>query len=79
MTAEHRDVQEDEFVFLRAFPDVTSAHLAAGVLESAGIDVKFTDEYAAGFYPMGAVVGGVKLFVPRSAAEEADEILRRPA
>jgi hypothetical protein len=74
-----RDDESDEFVVLRAFPDVTSAHLAAGVLESAGIDVKFADEYAASFYPMGAVVGGVKLFVRRSSAADADAILRQTA
>jgi hypothetical protein len=78
MTDQHIG-DRDEFVFLRAFPDTTLAHLAAGMLESAGIDAKFVDEYAAGFYPLGAVIGGVKLFVPRSSAEEAESILRMAA
>jgi len=75
--ADQSQSDRDDFVFLRAFPDITLAHLAAGVLESAGIRAKFVDEYAAGFYPLGAVIGGVKLFVPRTAVDDADEILQR--
>jgi low molecular weight phosphotyrosine protein phosphatase len=64
----------DDYVVIRSFPNVTEAHLAAGVLESAGIAVQFGDEYASNLYPRGAPSGGVKLLVPRSAVAEAEAI-----
>jgi arsenate reductase len=64
----------DDYVVIRSFPNVTEAHLAAGVLESAGIAVQFGDEYASNLYPRGAPTGGVKLLVPRSAVAEAEAI-----
>jgi len=75
--ANHND--EHDFVIVRSFPDVASAHLAAGALEAAGIRVRFADEYTANMYPHGGVVGGVKLLVPRSALMDAEEILAGPA
>jgi arsenate reductase len=64
----------EDYVVIRSFPNVTEAHLAAGLLESAGIAVQFSDEYAANLYPRGAPTGGVKLLVPRSAVAEAEAI-----
>ena len=69
---------DDEFVIVRSFPDSTSAYLAAGALEAAGIAVRFADEYTASLYPLTAVVGGVKLLVPRSSLMEAEAILVGP-
>ena len=70
-----RDQQDDGFVMVGSFPDATSAHLAAGALEAAGIPVQFADEYTANLYPHGGVVGGVKVLVPRSSLAEAEAIL----
>lgn len=67
--------EDDDFVVIRSFPHSTAAHLAAGLLDSAGIEVKFADEYAANLYPPGAVVGGVKLLVRQSVVPDAEAIL----
>ena len=67
--------EADDFVIVRSFPDAISAHLAAGALEAAGIAVRFADEYTANMYPHGAVVGGVKVLVPRSSLMNAEAIL----
>jgi Putative prokaryotic signal transducing protein len=70
--------ERDDYVIVRSFPDGTSAHLAAGALEAAGIPVRFADEYAASLYPLGTLVGGVKLLVPRSALNDAEAIPAGP-
>jgi arsenate reductase len=67
-------MNSDDYVVIRSFPNVTEAKLAAGLLESAGIEVQLGDEYAANLYPHGAPTGGVKLLVPRSAVAEAEAI-----
>ena len=66
---------EARFVVLQAYPNIIEARLAAGLLESAGIEVQIADEYASGLYPRGAVVGGVKLLVPESSMANAKVIL----
>ena len=78
MAHSNHDQEENDFVIVRSFPDVTSAHLAAGALEAAGIAVRFADEYTANMYPHGAVVGGVKVLVPRSSLMDAETILAGP-
>ena len=63
----------DDFVVIRSFPNVAEAHLAAGLLSSAGIEVQLGNEYMANLYPR-TPVGGVKLLVPRSAVREAEAV-----
>jgi hypothetical protein len=66
---------EDDLVVIQSFPDTTAAHLAAGLLESVGIESMLADEHMAGMYPHGGVVGGIKLLVRQSDREAAEAAL----
>ncbi len=63
------------FVLLEAFPNMVAARLAAGLLESEGIEVRFADEFTSSLYPLEAVIGGVKLLVPDYSLASARAIL----
>lgn len=66
----------DEFVTLKTYSDLATAQLARTCLEAAGIDSYVAEEdIALMTYLDHSAIGGVKLRVRASRAEEAVEIL----
>lgn len=68
-----------ELVTIRQFRDLPDAMLAKGILESAGIEVFFSDENIVRMdWFISNLVGGVKLKVKPEDALEANAILEQP-
>ncbi len=65
---------DDEFVTIREYRAPWEAHVAAARLEDEGIPCEIDDEDAATVF--GSAVDFVKLKVPESLSERADEILQ---
>lgn len=64
---------------IRRFVAVPEATIAQSKLAASGIDSFIADEYVLGPNPvLSPVLGGVRLFVNKSDAEDADEILGEP-
>lgn len=65
----------DDLVTIQTFSDVTEAHIAAGLLESAGIPVHLHGANHVSANWMLGVAVGVRLQVPPGCEDEARELL----
>jgi predicted Fe-Mo cluster-binding NifX family protein len=65
----------DDAVVLETFPNRIEAEMAAGLLESEGIEVMIMADDAGGAYPMLQFIRGVKLMVAPEDKARAQEIL----
>jgi hypothetical protein len=65
----------DDAVVLETFPNRMMAEMAAGVLESEGIEVMVMADDAGGAYPMLQFIRGVRLLVAPEDQYRAREIL----
>lgn len=65
----------DDAVVLETFPTRIEAEMAAGLLESEGIEAMVMADDAGGTYPMLQFVRGVRLMVFKEDEARAQEIL----
>jgi predicted Fe-Mo cluster-binding NifX family protein len=65
----------DDAVVLETFPNRIEAEMAAGLLESEGIEAMVMADDAGGAYPMLQFIRGVKLMVAPEDKARAQEIL----
>lgn len=65
----------DDAVVLETFPTRIEAEMAAGLLESEGIEAMVMADDAGGTYPMLQFVRGVRLMVFKADQARAQEIL----
>jgi len=65
----------DDAVVLETFPNRIAAEMAAGLLESEGIEALVMADDAGGTYPMLQFIRGVKLMVAAEDEARAREIL----
>ena len=65
----------DDVVVLETFPNRIAAEMAAGLLESEGIETIMLADDAGGNYPMLQFIRGVRLLVAPEDAAQAREIL----
>ena len=65
----------DDAIVLETFPNRISAEMAAGLLESEGIETIVLADDAGGNYPMLQFIRGVRLLVAPEDAAQAREIL----
>ena len=65
----------DDAVVLETFPTRIAAEMAAGLLESEGIEARVMADDAGGTYPMLQFIRGVKLMVAAEDETRAREIL----
>jgi predicted Fe-Mo cluster-binding NifX family protein len=65
----------DDAVVLETFPNRIAAEMAAGVLESEGIEALVMADDAGGAYPMLQFIRGVRLLVAPEDRARAREIL----
>lgn len=76
---EPETIEPRDLVTLQRFQDLPAAHLARGLLESAGIHAWLQDDNLVRmdwFY--ANAIGGIRLQVDRADAEEARKILEQP-
>ena len=66
----------DDAIVLETFPNRIAAELAAGLLESEGVEAMVAADDAGGTYPMLQFIRGVRLLVYREDEARAREILR---
>ncbi len=66
----------DDAIVLQTFPSRIEAEMAAGLLESEGIEAMVLADDAGGAYPMLQFVRGVRLLVYREDAYRARQILK---
>ncbi len=66
----------DDAIVLEIFPSRIEAEMAAGWLESEGIEAMVLADDAGGAYPMLQFVRGVRLLVYREDAYRARQILK---
>jgi hypothetical protein len=65
-----------DFVALRSFDNYVYAHIVLGMLQDAGINCHLKDENIITLDPfLSPALGGMKLMVDTSQAEEAIELL----
>jgi hypothetical protein len=70
-------MSRDGYVLLSGHLDPEQAGMAAGLLESAGIEAVVEDANLSGVNPfLRVAISGAKLLVPAADAERAGEILR---
>ncbi len=65
----------DDAVVLETFPNRIAAELAAGLLESEGIEALVVADDAGGAYPMLQFIRGVRLLVAQEDEAQAREVL----
>jgi hypothetical protein len=65
----------DDAIVLETFPNRIAAEMAAGLLESEGIEALVMADDAGGTYPMLQFIRGVKLMVATDDEARAREIL----
>ena len=65
----------DDAIVLQTFPSRIEAEMAAGLLESEGIEAMVLADDAGGAYPMLQFVRGVRLMVFKEDEARAREIL----
>jgi hypothetical protein len=65
----------DDAVVLETFPNRIAAEMAAGLLESEGVEALVMADDAGGTYPMLQFIRGVKLMVAAEDEARAREIL----
>lgn len=66
----------DDAIIIETFPNRISAEMAAGLLESEGIEAMVLADDAGGAYPMLQYIRGVRLLVAPEDEAEAREILQ---
>ena len=66
----------DDAIVLETFPNRIAAEMAAGLLESEGVEAMVVADDAGGTYPMLQFIRGVRLLVYREDEARAREILR---
>jgi hypothetical protein len=66
----------DDAIVLATFPNRIAAEMAAGVLESEGIEALVMADDAGGAYPMLQFIRGVRLMVAPEDAYRAREVLK---
>ena len=67
-----------DIAVLRTYHNEMEAHVAAAILDAAGIPVKVQADTAGGAYPSLALVFPVRLLVAAEDVDLANEILDRP-
>jgi hypothetical protein len=65
----------DDAVVLETFPNRIAAEMAAGLLESEGIEALVRADDAGGAYPMLQFIRGVRLYVAKEDEARAREVL----
>jgi len=65
----------DDAVVLETFPNRIVAEMAAGLLESEGIEALVMADDAGGAYPMLQFIRGVRLMVAKEDEAQAREVL----
>ena len=66
----------DDAIVLETFPNRIAAEMAAGLLESEGVEAMVAADDAGGVYPPLQFIRGVRLLVYREDEARAREILR---
>ncbi len=66
----------DDAIVLETFPNRIAAEMAAGLLESEGVEAMVVADDAGGAYPSLQFIRGVRLMVYREDEARAREILR---
>ena len=66
----------DDAIVLETFPSRIEAEMAAGLLESEGVEAMVMADDAGGAYPMLQFIRGVRLMVYREDEARAREILK---
>jgi Putative prokaryotic signal transducing protein len=66
----------DDAIVLETFPNRIAAEMAAGLLESEGVEAMVAADDAGGTYPMLQFIRGVRLLVYKEDEARAREILR---
>jgi hypothetical protein len=66
----------DDTIVLETFPNRIAAEMAAGLLESEGVEAMVVADDAGGTYPMLQFIRGVRLLVYREDEARAREILQ---
>lgn len=66
----------DDAIVLQTFPNRIAAEMAAGLLESEGVEAMVVADDAGGAYPSLQFARGVRLMVAAEDAYRAREILR---
>ncbi len=66
----------DDAIVLETFPNRIAAEMAAGLLESEGVEAMVVADDAGGAYPPLQFIRGVRLLVYREDEARAREILR---
>jgi type III secretory pathway lipoprotein EscJ len=66
----------DDAIILETFPNRIAAEMAAGLLESEGVEAMVMADDAGGAYPSLQFVRGVRLLVPKEDEARAREILK---
>ena len=65
----------DDAIVLETFPNRIVAEMAAGLLESEGVEAMVMADDAGGAYPMLQFIRGVRLLVAKEDEAQAREIL----
>jgi hypothetical protein len=65
----------DDIVVLETFPNRIAAEMAAGLLESEGVEAMVMADDAGGAYPSLQFIRGVRLLVAKEDEAQAREIL----
>jgi hypothetical protein len=65
----------DDAVILETFPNRIAAEMAAGLLESEGIETLVRADDAGGAYPMLQFIRGVRLYVAKEDEFRARQVL----
>ncbi|MFI5330172.1 MAG: DUF2007 domain-containing protein [Desulfobaccales bacterium] len=66
----------DDAIVLETFPNRIAAEMAAGLLESEGVEAMVAADDAGGVYPPLQFIRGVRLLVYREDEARAREILK---
>jgi Putative prokaryotic signal transducing protein len=66
----------DDAIVLETFPNRIAAEMAAGLLESEGVEAMVAADDAGGVYPPLQFIRGVRLLVYKEDEARAREILR---
>lgn len=66
---------DNEIVLCREFNSDAEAHIAQSVLEQEGIQCVIDNELFSRIYPVGGMLGGLRLMVKRRDLDRANEII----
>lgn len=66
---------DNEIVLCSEFANDTEAHIASAALEQAGIPCFIDGELFSRVYPVGGMLGGLRLMVKRKDLDRANDII----